>query len=223
MDDTEMRPWGCMLPGQLVSGLPTLGGQKPPNSVPRHTMPPTLIHLILTILIGSFASLGILSDQGDALEVTGKTVYLVRHAEKCAEPSDDPGLTEEGQMRAQELVRVMTDVAVDAIYSTPFTRTRDTVRLLATAKGIDITETPIRSGFLEALADDIRASSAQYIVVSGHSNTTPRVVNLLAGTSFDDLEETEYDRLYVVHLQEDGQASVTVLRFGAASGTQGGC
>lgn len=146
-----------------------------------------------------------------------KTVYLVRHAEKCTEPSDNPGLTPEGKQRAIELARVLQDIPVDAIYSTPLERTLDTVRPLALEKGLDIRETPIQSGFLDAMVDGIMASEARHIVISGHSNTTPRVVNLLAGTSFADLEETEYDRLYIVHLSGAGESSVSILRFGPPS------
>lgn len=147
-----------------------------------------------------------------------KTVILVRHAEKCTEPSDNPGLTPLGKERALELVRTLTDFQVDAIYSTPFDRTRETVRPLSEERGVDITETPIQAGFMEAMVESIRASEHKLIVVSGHSNTTPRVVNLLAGTEFADLEETEYDRLYLVHLPEEGAASVTILRYGPESG-----
>jgi len=149
---------------------------------------------------------------------TAKTVILVRHAEKCTEPADNPGLTPLGQQRAEALVRTLSDVPVDAIYSTPLDRTRDTVRELASIKGVDIIEPPISSGFLERLAATIKASDDTHIVVSGHSNTTPRVVNLLAGTDYPDLDESEYDRLYMVHLGPGGGADVSILRYGPASG-----
>lgn len=148
----------------------------------------------------------------------GKTIILIRHAEKCTEPADNPGLTPLGQERALDLVRTLTDFPVDAIYSTPLDRTRDTVRPLSDQRNVDITETPIRAGFMEAMVESIRASDFRMIVVSGHSNTTPRVVNMLAGTDLDDLEETEYDRLYLVHLPKNGVPSVTILRYGPPSG-----
>lgn len=152
------------------------------------------------------------------VENEGKTIILVRHAEKCTEPSDNPGLTSLGEERASELVRTLMDFPVEAIYSTPFDRTRETVRPLSEASGVDIVETPIQSGFLEALAETIRTSAHRMVVVSGHSNTTPRMVNLLAGTDLEDLEETEYDRLYIVNLSASGVATVTVLRYGPRSG-----
>lgn len=154
-------------------------------------------------------------------ETREKVVYLVRHAEKCTEPADDPALTPFGQERALALARTLQDVPLQAIYSTPLHRTRDTVEPLASALGIPIQETPISQGFLEALADSIHASGNERILVSGHSNTTARLANLLAGTELPDLEETQYDRLFVVHL--DGTPTVDVLRYGAESGSTESC
>ena len=150
-----------------------------------------------------------------------KVVYLVRHAEKCTEPADDPALTPTGTERAHALARTLQDVPLQAIYSTPPHRTRDTVEPLASALGMVVTGTPIRQGFLEALADSILASDDLRILVSGHSNTTARLANLLAGTDLPDLEETEYDRLFVVHLGETPM--VDVLRYGASSGSTESC
>lgn len=156
-----------------------------------------------------------------APELQDKVVYLVRHAEKCTEPADNPALTPEGQERARALARTLQDVPFKAIYSTPLRRTLDTVEPLASALGLPVLETPIREGFLEALADSIRASGNDRILVSGHSNTTARLANLLAGSEFPDLDESQYDRLFVIHLGKTTQ--VDVLRYGAESGSTVSC
>ncbi|MDA0378074.1 MAG: phosphoglycerate mutase family protein [Bacteroidetes bacterium] len=172
-----------------------------------------------------FALILMLMSCGSEAEPDGpvKTVYLVRHAEKCTEPAEDPGLTPTGQERARALRRTLQDVPIEAIFSTPLRRTRDTVEPLASALGLIIQETPIREGFLEALADTIRISAHGRIVVSGHSNTTARLTNLLAGSNLPDLEESQYDRLFVVHLGASGRAWVDVLRYGAPSGPSEPC
>ena len=108
-----------------------------------------------------------------------KTIFLVRHAEKCNEPAGDPDLTEYGRQRAQDLTRVLMDVELDAIYSTPFKRTLNTALPLAQMHGVKIIETPAESGFMEAMVSRIKAGRAHNILISGHSNTTPVVVNLL--------------------------------------------
>lgn len=152
-----------------------------------------------------------------------KTIFLVRHAEKCTEPAGDPDLTEYGRQRAQDLTRVLMDVELDAIYSTPFKRTLNTARPLAQMHGVKIIETPAESGFMEAMVSRIKAGEAHNILISGHSNTTPVVVNLLAGTTYENLDESEYDRLFIVVLHNDGAASVSILRYGAPSGPSEAC
>ena len=52
------------------------------------------------------------------------TVILVRHAEKAAEPADDPPLTAAGATRADALVDLVKDAGVTAVVSTQFQRTR---------------------------------------------------------------------------------------------------
>ena len=146
-----------------------------------------------------------------------KTVYLVRHAETCTEPARDPELTGPGEKRALDLARVMTHIDLGAIYSTPLKRTLATASPVADEKGLSITVTDLTSGFLERMADEIRASEATHILVSGHSNTTPTVVNLLTGSSLENLDETEFDRLYIVTIREDGSADYQILRYGDAS------
>ncbi len=49
-------------------------------------------------------------------------------------------------------------------------------------------------------------------MVVGHSNTVPQTITAL-GVPLENLEEHEYDWLFVVTLT-NGQASLTKLRFG---------
>ncbi len=178
----------------------------------------TSVALILT-LVAISAWLPIYPAEADSADARAtKTVILVRHAEKCTEPASDPGLTSLGIERAESLRNTLKDVSVDAIYSTPFERTLLTVKGLSEDHDLEIIETPVSAGFLERLVQTIQQSEDAVIVVSGHSNTTARVVNLLAGTDYPDLEESEYDRLFVVHIPESEKPVVTALRYGPSSG-----
>src|ERR1044071_4322900 len=66
------------------------------------------------------------------------TFILVRHAEKES-VANDPGLSPAGQERAKRLVAILEKQNIDAIYSTNFNRTKNTVKPLADAKGLQIT------------------------------------------------------------------------------------
>ncbi len=152
-----------------------------------------------------------------------RIVFLVRHAEKCLAEGNDPALTSAGQQRAVDLARVLADVPITAIYSTPFQRTKLTAEPVATLHGVDVTVTPTRPGFLDDLATTLRNADDRYSLVSGHSNTTPALVNRLAGTDLANLTEDIYDKLYIVTLGADGSTSVLTLRFGAESSSTPNC
>ncbi len=144
-------------------------------------------------------------------------VYLVRHAEAIApelrEDPKNPHLSEAGRIRAAHLAYVLGDAGITQIMSTDFHRTRETARPLAEKLGLDVGSYDPYDlpGFAEAL----RGMHAR-ILVAGHSNTTPKLVELLGGNPGPPIDEkTEYDRLYVVVLGADGAVTTTLLRYGA--------
>ena len=66
------------------------------------------------------------------------TFILTRHAEKGDDGTKDPDLTQAGKDRAQLLIIMLKEIKVDAIYSTAYKRTRNTVIPLAQEKGTNI-------------------------------------------------------------------------------------
>ena len=138
-------------------------------------------------------------------------VYLVRHAEKADDGTDDPPLALAGQIRVQTLRTLLTDAAVTHVHTTDFKRTRDTARPFAEDAGVAPSIYDPRD--LEALAADVRATPGRHFV-AGHSNTTPQLVNALGGDPSHAIDEMEYDRLYIVVIQPGQPALTTLLRFG---------
>lgn len=140
----------------------------------------------------------------------GLTIYLVRHAEKTKQ-RPDPGLTEEGKARALELVKVLKDIQLTAIYSSDYIRTKETARPVAELFNLDVQLYDPRD--LPAIAKTLKALSGSVLVV-GHSNTTPQLVELLGGDSVSEINEaSEYDRLYKIDIQNDKITS-QLLRYG---------
>src|SRR5690554_2343017 len=70
------------------------------------------------------------------------TIYLVRHAEKDASSDNqsNPPLTPCGEQRAESLSNFFSAVDLDVIYSTGYTRTKNTAMPTATSKGLEIVE-----------------------------------------------------------------------------------
>ena len=139
------------------------------------------------------------------------TIYLVRHAEKTT-VRPDPGLTEEGEQRALELLTVLKDKRITAVHSSDYIRTRETARPTAEFYNLEIQL--YDAGDLSAMANKLLQLTGRHLVV-GHSNTTPQLVELLGGDSVSEIDEaTEYDRLYIIAIQKDGSTASRLLRFG---------
>lgn len=147
------------------------------------------------------------------------TVIFVRHAEKSTMPADDPSLNEAGRQRAAELARQLVDAdvvaGIDAIYSTSYRRTEETVQPIATALGLPIT--PYDASNTETIMDEIvRAHKGKIVLVVGHSNTVPALIgNMGASKNVPEISENEYDNIYVVSIPWFGKTKTIRLRYGA--------
>jgi broad specificity phosphatase PhoE len=135
------------------------------------------------------------------------TFILVRHAEKENTPND-PGLTKEGQERAQSLVRLLEKQKVDAIYSTNYNRTKNTVQPLANAK--EVTIQTYQSLNTEEIIAKYQSGT---VVICGHSNTIPQLANTLLGSKkFDNFDDSDYGNILIVTVTS-GEKILTHLRY----------
>ena len=148
-----------------------------------------------------------------ATATTGPVVYVVRHAEAVQDGSRDPGLSPAGVARAEALRAALADAGIAAIYATPYKRTRRTAEPLAQALGIDVaTYDPGDNAAL--VRKIIETPGDANVLVVGHSNTVPQIVEALGGRRLPDLAHAEHDPIFVVRRSTRGTA-VAVLRYGA--------
>lgn len=143
-----------------------------------------------------------------------RTIVLVRHAEKDVEPKDDPNLSEAGAARAKRLSDMLAKSGVTHAFATEYQRTQQTLSLLSVASGVNVQVVPARSAdtLLSALESLPKNAIA---VVAGHSNTVPMLVDKLSGGQTKvKIDESEYDRLFVVTQWGPGkEARVVELRY----------
>lgn len=134
-------------------------------------------------------------------------VIIVRHAEKAAQPANDPPLTETGVARARALVIALADAKIDVVMHTPTTRTRETARPVAEKFGLTPEIVPLGPAPIHAaaLAEMVRRHPGKTILVVGHSNTIMPYVAALGGPTRSDLCDHEYDGLYTLVL--DGSSA----------------
>ncbi len=142
------------------------------------------------------------------------TVFVMRHAEKAALPADDPPLSPEGERRAialsEQFGRAPRNLGLDAIFVSEFRRTQDTVQPLANHLGIPVIVVPAAEPETVArrALDENRGGR---VLIVGHSDTVPRIVEELSGDEVPAMSEQEYGVLYVVAIPRFSRASVTRL------------
>ncbi len=145
------------------------------------------------------------------------TVIVVRHAEKQAQPADDPPLSAEGDLRAEALLEAVRHAGITAIYSTPYERTRATARPIATALNLPIIETPIPNRSVPEYAADIAARvqrTGGVVLVVGHSNTGGAVIKALGGPDVGPIVDERYDDLFVLTVQDGQPTRLVQTKYG---------
>lgn len=143
---------------------------------------------------------------------TATTFILVRHGETSGSGTD-PDLSAAGQVRADKLSQMLSKTPLAAVYSSNYTRTKQTAQPTAIAQGVTVqTYNPFA---LSAFTDLVLSSwHSKTVLVVGHSNTTPSHLNLLTDThDWANIPDTEYDNLYVVSVLAKGRAQVTHLKY----------
>lgn len=140
-------------------------------------------------------------------------VVLVRHAEKAADGSRDPLLTEVGRRRAQALVERLATRSIAAVYATPFRRTQLTAWPVAKARGLPITVRPAGEP-AASFAEVLRSRHAgQQVLVVGHSNTLPGLARAMGAGEVADMDESEYDRAMILVIPAQGEVRLQQERW----------
>jgi len=137
---------------------------------------------------------------------------IVRHAEKAAQPADDPPLTAAGVVRARELATLLGTADVGAVIATQLIRSQETARPTAQAHGLAIETITRRLPIAEHARDvatAVRRHPGKTVLVVGHGETVAAIVAALGGPRLADLCGSDYSNLYTLIL--DG-SSVRFIR-----------
>jgi phosphohistidine phosphatase SixA len=139
------------------------------------------------------------------------TIVLVRHADVDLPPATtDPGLNAAGRARAEALAHVLGSAGVATVFTSSFTRTRETVAPLLEVLGIEAREMPPAA----TVARQARAGELGAVVlIAGHSNTVPEVIAALGVPAPPVIGETRFDNLFVVTVSELTGADLLVLKY----------
>jgi phosphohistidine phosphatase SixA len=147
------------------------------------------------------------------------TVYIVRHAEKSTMVANDPDpdLTSVGQRRAQALASRLGTAGVTAIIISQFKRSQETAQPIAAALGIqpEIIPAGARTSSDSVAAAVLRHRGGKVLIV-GHSNTIPGIIQALGGPLLPNLCDNEYSNLFLIYLPASGKPELTRQHYGAS-------
>ncbi|MCK0159794.1 SixA phosphatase family protein [Allomuricauda sp. F6463D] len=154
--------------------------------------------IALTIIL--IGSIGCKKDTKIAEDPVISTFYFIRHAEKDRTDSEnpDPELNQDGLDRAIRWAEVFDAVPLDIIYSTNYERTSMTAAPTSVKKDIDIT-------YYDPSSIDIAefklVNEGKNVLMVGHSNTTPMMVNKVIGMEkYDSMDDTDNGSLFIVRI-----------------------
>ena len=158
-----------------------------------------LLFIVSCCIIGSATTSG---------EGRTYTIFLVRHAEKQADGSHDPKLTETGKKRSMQLANWFEDENIREIWSSNYRRTRNTAAPLLSRLGLELDI--YDPGDQVSLAAKLLERQNTALIV-GHSNTIPELARLICHCLINDMDESEHDRLIVMSVT-DAETQVETLQ-----------
>lgn len=174
----------------------------------------TWVALTAAAMLGSMQSPG-------ASAPKPTTVILVRHAEAAANAGADPELTGQGRARAEALAEALRDSRITAVITTAYRRTRQTGELPAKAANAPLVATPVEGGAagLDAhVRQVVRMIHDRYaggtILVVGHSNTVPALVEALSSVHPGEIAHDSFDRMFIIATDGAGRGRLVRARYG---------
>jgi broad specificity phosphatase PhoE len=126
--------------------------------------------------------------------------YFIRHAEKV-DSSKNPDLSEKGLEKAQQWKTLFSKINFDAVYSTDFNRTLQTIQPIVAGNNQLLKIYNPKMIDIEAFKKETHGRT---ILVVGHSNTIPNMVNqIIKENKYTNIEENQFGNLYIVTLFEN--------------------
>lgn len=149
-------------------------------------------------------------------------IVVVRHAERETGQGDD-GLSAAGKARAEKLVFVLQDAGITDVLTSDRRRTIETAAPLMQARALRPQVIPLEEPMaggdpaarqvaltveaVRRLPEDAR------VLIVGHSNTVPLILQALGVTSAVTIPDTEFANLFVVAPRPGAAPVLTRLRY----------
>lgn len=139
------------------------------------------------------------------------TLIIIRHAEK--ETGQDPSLTNQGESRADSLVDILEKYDIEAVYSSTYKRTIETGTPVSEDRQIRIESSIDPLDYESILKDVLAKHKGSSVLVVGHSNTIPGLINYLSpGQNIQEIDESDFSQMFIVKYSE-AQCTVDAQKY----------
>ena len=137
-------------------------------------------------------------------------IFILRHTEK-ADDSEDPDLSVQGIERAKYWKKVLQHTEIDHVYTTDFKRNIETALLISDNNSV-------KPELYYPMSFDVqkflKLIKGKTVLIIGHSNTIPDMVNrLINENKYPPMSHTNYNILYLVTINENGDSSSSMLHI----------
>ncbi len=126
--------------------------------------------------------------------------YIVRHAEKLNN-TDTSSISLNGKLRSEALKAYLINKNIKKIYASIYKRTQQTAQPLADALGEQIILYSPDSTL--AFAEQLKNLSGTSVLVVGHTNNIPEIIEILSDDTIGPIPENDFDNLYIVEIKRD--------------------
>jgi len=162
----------------------------------------------LFVIISFFGLVLFSFSSGKKMKAQITTLIIVRHAEKNNE-TDTSTLSSAGTERSLKLAQLLVNTELAAIYATPFIRTHHTAKPTADQHYLKIQD--YKPHEMSEIENIVLVNYGQIILIVGHSNTIPSIVNYYKGTSFENL--SSYNDVFVLSISNSKLSSNSLVHF----------
>lgn len=139
-----------------------------------------------------------------------RVIFLVRHAERGPDSSDAALLNAAGEQRARCLAQTLRDSHIGKIYVTDIKRTQQTADPLA--QELHLQPTVVAKANTSELLRDLKADSNKGVLVVGHADTLPAIVERLGAGSLSS-NGVDYDLMMIVPVVNGKIQSLVAIHY----------
>jgi len=143
-----------------------------------------LLYIIFLLLIGSSCT---------------TNYYVVRHADRLDNSANSP-LSPAGFQRANALRDTLASKGINLVFASTFQRTQQTAQPTATANGL--TMNLYSPDTTAGLVTRLRKINGKNILVAGHSDNVPVIVQGLSGQSIPAIASNDFDNLFIIKVSK---------------------